>query len=117
MATSGCDVQRSGEVTVPGRKLLDICRALPEGAEITLTLEGERMIGAGAQEPVHAVDTAGGRVPDGRRDQRPADPEAAAEGLQRLLEKTHFSMAQQDVRYYLNGLLLETGESAPGGRD
>ena len=26
-----------------------------------------------------------------------------------LLEKTHFSMAQQDVRYYLNGLLLETG--------
>jgi DNA polymerase-3 subunit beta len=28
--------------------------------------------------------------------------------LKRLLEKTHFSMAQQDVRYYLNGMLLET---------
>ena len=27
--------------------------------------------------------------------------------LSRLLEKTHFSMAQQDVRYYLNGMLLE----------
>jgi DNA polymerase-3 subunit beta len=27
----------------------------------------------------------------------------------RLIEKTHFSMAQQDVRYYLNGMLLETG--------
>jgi DNA polymerase-3 subunit beta len=27
--------------------------------------------------------------------------------LLRLLEKTHFSMAQQDVRYYLNGMLLE----------
>ena len=27
--------------------------------------------------------------------------------LARLLEKTHFSMAQQDVRYYLNGMLLE----------
>ena len=25
-----------------------------------------------------------------------------------MLDKTHFSMAQQDVRYYLNGLLLET---------
>ena len=24
-----------------------------------------------------------------------------------MLEKTHFSMAQQDVRYYLNGMLLE----------
>ena len=31
------------------------------------------------------------------------------ETLSRLIEKTHFSMAQQDVRYYLNGLLLETG--------
>ena len=29
--------------------------------------------------------------------------------LGRLIEKTHFSMAQQDVRYYLNGMLLETG--------
>ncbi len=29
--------------------------------------------------------------------------------LARLIEKTHFSMAQQDVRYYLNGMLLETG--------
>ena len=28
-------------------------------------------------------------------------------GLRKLLEKTHFSMAHQDVRYYLNGLLLE----------
>jgi DNA polymerase-3 subunit beta len=28
--------------------------------------------------------------------------------LRRLVDKTHFSMAQQDVRYYLNGLLLET---------
>jgi len=30
--------------------------------------------------------------------------------LRTLLEKTHFAMAQQDVRYYLNGLLLETGK-------
>ena len=30
------------------------------------------------------------------------------EVLGRLIEKTHFSMAQQDVRYYLNGMLLET---------
>jgi DNA polymerase-3 subunit beta len=33
------------------------------------------------------------------------------EVLARLIEKTHFSMAQQDVRYYLNGMLLETGGS------
>jgi len=30
--------------------------------------------------------------------------------LKRLLEKTHFSMAQQDVRYYLNGMLFELND-------
>jgi len=35
------------------------------------------------------------------------DVQIPAQGLLRLLEKTHFSMAQQDVRYYLNGMLLE----------
>jgi DNA polymerase-3 subunit beta len=35
--------------------------------------------------------------------------EVSQEILGRLIEKTHFSMAQQDVRYYLNGMLLETG--------
>ncbi len=29
--------------------------------------------------------------------------------LKRILDKTQFSMAQQDVRYYLNGLMLEMG--------
>ena len=32
----------------------------------------------------------------------------AEKDFKHLLDKTHFSMAQQDVRYYLNGLLLET---------
>jgi DNA polymerase-3 subunit beta len=32
--------------------------------------------------------------------------------FRRLIDKTHFSMAQQDVRYYLNGLLLETDGKA-----
>ena len=31
--------------------------------------------------------------------------------LAKLIEKTHFSMAQQDVRYYLNGMLLETKDN------
>ena len=35
--------------------------------------------------------------------------EVAAGAARRLIEKTHFSMAKQDVRYYLNGMLLETG--------
>ena len=36
VANADADVQAGGEVTVPGRKLLDICRALPDGAEISM---------------------------------------------------------------------------------
>ncbi len=42
----------------------------------------------------------------------------AQPALKRLLDKTHFSMAQQDVRYYLNGMLLESdGKVAANGCD
>ncbi len=46
------------------------------------------------------------RVGDINAGQSVSVPQAT---LAKLLDKTHFSMAQQDVRYYLNGLLLETG--------
>src|SRR5215469_11392748 len=40
---SGVSVQQSGDVTVPGRKLLDIFRSLPEGVSVTMSTEGERV--------------------------------------------------------------------------
>jgi len=98
----------SGEITVPGRKLHDIFRALPEGVNVELSLTGERLtVKAGRSRftlsTLRAADF-------------PTIDEIAAKqtlrvsraDLRRLVEKTHFSMAQQDVRYYLNGLLLET---------
>ena len=98
----------SGDITVPGRKLHDIFRALPEGANVELALSGERLtVKAGRSRftlsTLRAADF-------------PTIDEIAAKqtlrvlrsDLRRLVEKTHFSMAQQDVRYYLNGLLLET---------
>ena len=97
-----------GEVTVPARKLIDICRALPEGAEISLKVEsGRAVVSAGrsrfALSTLPAADFpimesgAGG-------DER---LEISKESFRHLLEKTAFAMANQDVRYYLNGLLLD----------
>ncbi len=43
-STSGVDqVKTPGEITVPGRKLLDICRALEDGSNVTLSLSGDRV--------------------------------------------------------------------------
>ncbi len=103
------DAETGGEITVSGRKLLDICKALPEGSDINISLSGEKLsIRAGrskfnlatlpaAEFPVIEDIKAGQTISVGQK------------ALSRLIEKTHFSMAQQDVRYYLNGMLLETG--------
>ena len=108
VAATQVQVDLPGDVTVPGRKFLDILRALPSGADVTLATEGERItVRAGRSrftlstlpasefpvlEEIHALQTL--TLPQGE--------------FRRLIDKTQFAMAQQDVRYYLNGLLLET---------
>ena len=109
VATSEVDVQRAGEIT----------RSRPQAAGYLSCVAGRRRDHADArrrahdrprpEEPLHAVDIAGSGISDGRGDQRRADARGCRRrNCKRLLDKTHFSMAQQDVRYYLNGMLLET---------
>ncbi len=108
VAAAEVDVQRAGEVTVPARKLLDICRALPDGVEMNLTLEGERMI-VRARRSRFALSTLPAPEFPTVEEINPVQVmKLSQKDFKRLLEKTHFSMAQQDVRYYLNGMLLET---------
>jgi DNA polymerase-3 subunit beta len=108
VATSEVDVQRAGEITLPGRKLLDICRALPEGVEINLTLEGERMVVRARKSRFTLTTLPASEFPTVDEINAQQTLKVPQKEFKRLLEKTHFSMAQQDVRYYLNGMLLET---------
>lgn len=98
-----------GRATVPARKLFDICRGLPEGAEISLDASADKaLLKSGRSRYSLACLRAEefpamGRVTEGKA-------LSLQRGLfKRLLEKTQFAMAQQDVRYYLNGLLFEVG--------
>jgi DNA polymerase-3 subunit beta len=98
----------NGDITVPGRKLHDIFRALPEGTAVECTLSGERLTIKGGRSrftlsTLRAADFPTVDEIGSKQTLRLNKPD-----LRRLVEKTHFSMAQQDVRYYLNGLLLET---------
>ncbi len=97
-----------GRLTVPGRKLLDICRSLPEGLTLTFSHENDKVtVKAGKSRFVLAtLPAADFPVIDELAQQQSL--QLAQADLRRLLDKTHFSMAQQDVRYYLNGMLLET---------
>lgn len=96
-----------GEVTVPARKLLDIVRALPDGVEVQFKLNGDRVqVKAGRSRfTLTTLPAADFPAVDALEVQhRVSLPQSL---LKQLLEQTMFAMAVQDVRYYLNGLLLE----------
>jgi DNA polymerase-3 subunit beta len=107
VATTEVTVQQGGDITVPGRKLLDILRALPEKTGVTITVEGEKLVIRAGRSRFSLSTLPATEFPviDDINSQQTV--QITRKDLLRLLEKTHFSMAQQDVRYYLNGMLLE----------
>jgi DNA polymerase-3 subunit beta len=109
LANAEVEVLEPGEITVPGRKLLDICRALPDGANVTLTLKGERMTVTSGRSRFTLSTLPAAEFPTVDNIGAQQTLSLPQKDLRRLLDKTHFAMANQDVRYYLNGLLLEVG--------
>jgi DNA polymerase-3 subunit beta len=107
VAGTDVSVQEAGDITVPGRKFLDILRALPDKVAVGFSVEGEKVvIKAGRSRfSLATLPAADFPVIDDINAQQSV--QIPRKELLRLLEKTHFSMAQQDVRYYLNGMLLE----------
>ncbi len=101
------DDAQDGETTIPARKLFEIIRALPDGSRITVSQAGEKItVQAGRSRFTLATLPANDfpSVDEVEATERVAVPEAA---LKELIERTAFAMAQQDVRYYLNGLLFD----------
>ncbi len=97
-----------GETTVPARKLLDICRLLPTGTPIQCRLQDGKTLEVKAGRSRFALATLGTEnFPEFRLQGEETATAIHSETLQRLLAKTMYAMALQDVRYYLNGLLLE----------
>jgi DNA polymerase-3 subunit beta len=99
----------SGETTVPARKFVDICRALPDGASVTVSLdtEKEKVTVKSGKSRFTLATLPVSDFPGVDEVSEQYSLEIPQGELKRLIEKTHFAMAQQDVRYYLNGLLLE----------
>ena len=101
-------VDAPGEITVPGRKLHDICRAVPDGTNVEVSLSGERVTVKAGRSRFTLSTLRAADFPTVEQIAAKQTLRLTRKDLRRLVEKTHFSMAQQDVRYYLNGLLLET---------
>lgn len=104
----GKDSADTGEITVPARKLLDICKSLPEGSDIEIATDQQNRAVVKAGRSRFTLATLPAKdfpnVEDGPGSQHFVVKQG---DLKRLIERTSFAMAQQDVRYYLNGMLLE----------
>ncbi len=106
-ATTGAGGDGDGAVTVGARKLQEILRSLPDSAEVSLVLEDKRLqVRAGKSrfslQTLPADDFPRMTLSEGETKQFQISQKA----FRQLLAKTQYSMAAQDVRYYLNGLLL-----------
>jgi len=96
-----------GEITVPARKLVDICKSLPDSSQIEFSVDSEKATvkaGRGRFTLSTLPATEFPSVDESAGDQ---SLEIAQSVVKRLIDRTAFAMAQQDVRYYLNGMLLE----------
>ncbi len=96
-----------GECTVGARKLHDICRALEENSNIEMQLRDERLMVNSGSSRFNLQTLPAMEFPRIETEDWDCELEVSQGELKKLIEKTAFSMAQQDVRYYLNGLLME----------
>lgn len=93
--------------TVAARKLLDILRVLPETDDISLSLANKRMTVQSGKSRFSLQTLAAEEFPTvTQAPQYDATVTLPQKTLKHLFNMVHFSMAQQDIRYYLNGLLL-----------
>lgn len=106
-STGGAEDGADGAVTVGAKKLQDILRSLPEGTDVSLVLEDKRLTVRGgksrfALQTLPAEDFPRMALSEG--DARTFT--VTQKQFRQLLAQTQYAMAAQDVRYYLNGLLL-----------
>ena len=101
------EVGQEGAITVPAKKLMDICRSLPDGAQIEIEQEDGRVNVRSGRSRFTLSTLPATEFPNVdaiANEQTFALPQS---DLRRIIDRTSFAMAQQDVRYYLNGMLIE----------
>jgi len=99
-----------GEVTIPARKLFDICRALPDGCTIKFEQTGERVVVNAGRSRFTLATLPATEFPVIENIELVERVSLSEATLKSLMERTSFAMAHQDVRYYLNGMLLDLRE-------
>ncbi|WP_455221060.1 DNA polymerase III subunit beta [Kaarinaea lacus] len=113
VASTTLDISETGSITLPARKFVDICRALPEEAQLDVAFDAEkdRVIIRSGKSRFNLATLPVTDFPNIEDVSGQLQFNVPQSVLKNLIDKTQFSMAQQDVRYYLNGLLFEVADN------
>lgn len=107
VARTAVEDAQDGEITIPARKLFDIVRALPDGSRVTVSQSGDKVTVQAGRSRFSLATLPANDFPSLDEVDATEQVTVAEAALKELLERTAFAMAQQDVRYYLNGLLFD----------
>ena len=107
VSRTAVDDAQDGEITIPARKLFEIVRALPDGSKVTVSQNGDKVTVQAGRSRFSLASLPANDFPSIDEFEATDRVSVAEAGLKELIERTSFAMAQQDVRYYLNGLLFD----------
>tara|TARA_B100001167_G_scaffold56521_1_gene33052 strand:+ start:747 stop:1853 length:1107 start_codon:yes stop_codon:yes gene_type:complete len=96
-----------GEITVSARKMSELCRSLPDNEALEFDLNNGKLTVSSKNFHADFATISALDFPELESKEETNSLSISSSALQRLLNKTAFCMASQDVRYYLNGLLVE----------
>ena len=105
--SEGVEIKTEGRATLPARKLMDIWRSLPEGAAVSITVDGTKSTVRSGRSRFTLATLPAADFPSVEGGESSVELTLEQPQLKRLIDRVSFSMAQQDVRYFLNGMLLE----------
>ncbi|MFC4698794.1 DNA polymerase III subunit beta [Glaciecola siphonariae] len=100
-----------GQITVPAKKVLDIVRGLPEDVTIIFEVSENKAVLRSGRARYSLSTLSADDYPNLEDWEGESEFEISQQTLKHLIDSVQFSMAQQDVRYYLNGMSLETSEN------
>jgi DNA polymerase III subunit beta len=103
---------QSGETTIPARKLFEIVRALPDGSKVTVSQAADKITVSAGRSRFTLASLPANDFPSLDEVDATERVKVGEASLKELIERTAFAMAQQDVRYYLNGLLFDLRDKA-----
>ena len=104
------DASNDGETTIPARKFCDICKSLPDNSTIQVNVEENQVTIKAGKSRFKLQTLPPEEFPNSPELTEPTELLVSQRQLKHFFSKTSFCIATNDVRYFLNGLLLEIGD-------